>query len=68
VYGLGPDESGVLHALAREDGEARVRRAAVTRIDEVSVLAEIAGSDPDEDVRAEAVRGLAGVAAEAVEA
>jgi hypothetical protein len=65
VYELGPDESEVLHALAREDAEARVRRAAVTRIDEVSVLAEIAGADPDEDVRAEAVRGLAGVAAEA---
>ena len=48
VYELGPDESDVLHALAREDAEARVRRAAVTRIDEVSVLAEIAASDPDE--------------------
>jgi hypothetical protein len=65
VYELGPDESDVLHALAREDAEARVRRAAVTRIDEVSVLGDIAASDPDEDVRAEAVRGLAGVAAEA---
>ena len=30
VYELGPD---ALHALAREDAEARVRRAAVTRID-----------------------------------
>jgi hypothetical protein len=65
VYELGPDESDVLHALAREDAEARVRRAAVTRIDEVSVLAEIAASDPDEEVRGEAVRGLAGLAAEA---
>ena len=64
VYELGPDESEPLYALAKEDVEARVRRAAVARIDEVSVLAEIAGSDPDEDVRAEAVRGLAGIAAE----
>src|SRR4029434_9006312 len=56
-----------LHALAREDADARVRRAAVTRIDEVAVLGEIARTDPDEEVRAEAVRGLAGVAAEADE-
>ena len=65
VYELGPDESDALHALAREDAEARVRRAAVTRIDDVAVLGEIARTDPDEAVRAEAVRGLAGIAAEA---
>jgi uncharacterized protein DUF349 len=65
VYELGPDEADTLHALAREDAEARVRRAAVTRIDEAGVLGEIARTDPDENVRAEAVRGLAGIAAEA---
>ena len=65
VYDLGPDETEALHALAREDAEARVRRAAVTRIDELDVLGDIARTDPDEDVRAEAVRGLAGMAAEA---
>ena len=65
VYELGPDESDALHAVAREDVEARVRRAAVTRIDEADVLAEIARTDPEEEVRAEAVRGLAGIAAEA---
>jgi hypothetical protein len=65
VYELGPDESEALHAIAREDAEARVRRAAVTRIDELDVLGEIAKTDPDEEVRAEAVRGLAGIAAEA---
>ena len=65
VYELGPDEADTLHTLAREDAEARVRRAAVTRIDEAVVLGEIARTDPDEDVRAEALRGLAGVAAEA---
>ena len=65
VYELGPDEADTLYALAREDAEARVRRAAVTRIDEAGVLGEIARTDPDEDVRAEAMRGLAGVAAEA---
>jgi hypothetical protein len=65
VYELGPDESEALHAIAREDAEARVRRAAVTRIDELDVLGDIAKTDPDEEVRAEAVRGLAGIAAEA---
>ena len=65
VYELGPDDLGALHGLAREDAEARVRRAAVTRIDTVDVLAEVGRTDPDEEVRAEAVRGLAGIAAEA---
>ena len=68
VYELGPDDAEALHALAREDGEARVRRAAVSRIDEVAVLADVARTDPDDEVRAEAVRGLAGIAAEADEA
>jgi len=67
VYELGGDEGEALHGLAREDAEPRVRRAAVTRIDDVAILGEIARTDPDEDVRAEAVRGLAGVAAEADE-
>src|SRR6187401_1107708 len=65
IYELGPDESDVLHVLGREDGEARVRRAAAARIDDVLVLGDIAKTDPDEDVRTEAVRGLAGIAAEA---
>jgi len=64
VYELGPDEAEALHALAREDAEPRVRRAAATRIDDPSVLADIAKTDPDEDVRAEAIRGIAGIAAE----
>ncbi len=64
VYDLGPDEAEALLALAREDAEARVRRAAVTRLDDPAVLGEIARTDPDEDVRAEAIRGLAGLAAE----
>jgi hypothetical protein len=64
VYELGPENSEALHALAREDAEPRVRRAAVGRLTEVDVLGEVASSDPDEDVRNEAVRGLAGLAAE----
>ena len=51
-------------AFAREDTEARVRRAAVTRLSD-AVLGDIGFTDPDEDVRAEAIRGLAGLAAEA---
>jgi hypothetical protein len=65
VYELGPDEGDALRALAREDSEARVRRAAVTRLDDIGLLGEIARTDPDEDVRADAIRGLAGLAAEA---
>ena len=45
VYELGPDEHEALRALAREDAEARVRRAAVTRLNEVSVLGDIARTD-----------------------
>jgi len=68
VYEFGPDDADALHTVAREDAEARVRRAAVSRIDDVLVLADVARTDPDEDVRAEAVRGLAGIGAEADDA
>lgn len=67
VYELGPDEHEALVSLAREDADARVRRAAATRLDDVAVLGEIARTDPDEDVRAEAARNLAGLAAEATD-
>lgn len=67
VYDLGPDESDTLLALAREDADPRVRRAAVTCIDVLSVLGEIGRTDPDEEVRTEAMRSLAGIAAEAAE-
>jgi Arc/MetJ-type ribon-helix-helix transcriptional regulator len=65
VYEIGPEDGEVLRALAREDADTRVRRAAVARLDEGNVLADIARTDPDEEVRSEAVRGLAGLAAEA---
>ena len=65
VYDLGADDVEALHALAREDADGRVRRAAVSRLIEGDVLAEVARTDPDEEVRAEAIRGLAGLAAEA---
>jgi hypothetical protein len=64
VYDLGPDEGDVLRALAREDAEARVRRAAVARLDDVAILGEVARTDPDADVRTEAARQLTGLGAE----
>jgi hypothetical protein len=64
VYDLGPDEGDVLRALAREDAEARVRRAAVARLDDVSTLGDISKTDPDSDVRNEAARQLTGIGAE----
>ena len=63
VSELGPAEGdeAVLVALATEDPDARVRRAAAARVDDVSVLARIAGSDAD--LRDEVLGRLAGVAA-----
>ena len=65
VYEIGPEDGDALRALAREDADTRVRRAAVSRLDESDVLGDIARTDPDEEVRSEAIRGLAGLAAEA---
>ena len=65
VFELAADNTDALLGVAREDADARVRRAAVTRLESVEALADIARSDPDEDVRGDAVRGLAGIAAEA---
>jgi len=67
VYEIGAEDSEALRALAREDAEARVRRAAVTRLADIALLGEIARTDPDDDVKAEAVRVLAGLGAEASE-
>ncbi len=64
LYALAPEDAAALRSLAREDAEARVRRAAVARLDDAEVLAEAAASDPDDQVRAEAVRGLSGLAVE----
>lgn len=68
VYELGAEDGDTLNSLAKDDVDARVRRAAVSRVDDGSVLADVARTDPDEDVRAEAIRGLAGLAVEAGDA
>jgi hypothetical protein len=64
VHDLGPDEGEVLRALAREDAEARVRRAAVVRLDDIAILGEVSKTDPDVDVRNEATRQLTGIGVE----
>ncbi len=61
--GAGEEDAAVLVALAREDSDARVRRAAVARVTDVGVLAAVAGSDPDEGIRAGVLDRLAGIAA-----
>jgi hypothetical protein len=61
--GGGPEDAALLAAIAREDAEPRVRRAAAARVDEIGVLVSLAVSDADEGVRAEVSDRLAGVAA-----
>src|SRR5215831_858926 len=56
------EERAAIVALAREDADVRVRRAAGGRIDDVEVLAGLAGADADEGLRGEIVERLAGVA------
>jgi hypothetical protein len=63
VLRLPSSEREILFALAREDGDPRVRRAAVKKLPDVAVLAEIAGSDADSGVREEAEGRLAHLAA-----
>jgi len=62
VLRLPASDHELVLALAREDADARVRRAAVKRLGEVAVLAEIAASDADPGVREEAGGRLAHVA------
>src|SRR5258708_35453219 len=60
---LGDEDAAVLAALAREDTDARVRRAAAARIADIGVLTAIAGAEPDEAIREEVLGRLAAVAA-----
>src|SRR5437868_7713038 len=62
---LGAEEGddAVLVALATEDTDFRVRRAAAARINDVGVLARIAGSDPDATLREDLLGRLATIAA-----
>src|SRR5207248_530513 len=60
-------DHGLLTEMAREDPDARVRRAAVAKLLDPRALAVIATSDGDESVRAEAAAMLRDVALEAFE-
>src|SRR3989442_14727102 len=56
------DERELLAEIAREDADARVRRAAVAKLMDVAALAGVAKNDADEGGRAQAgamPRGLA---------
>src|SRR5215471_5799902 len=58
-----PEDAAVLVSLAREDADARVRRAALARLQDVTVLADLAAADADAAIRGELVDRLATVAA-----
>ena len=62
------EERAAIVAMAREDTDARVRRAAAGRIEDVEVLAAIAAADADEGLRAELLDRLAGIAASSTSA
>jgi Domain of Unknown Function (DUF349) len=62
VLRLPASDHELVLALAREDEDPHVRRAAVKRLSEVAVLAEIAGADADAHVREEAASRLVHVA------
>jgi len=62
VRHLGADQSDVVLSIARDDADARVRRAAVQRLEDPAALAERARSDSDETVRQEATSRLAHMA------
>ena len=60
--GVDPEDAAVLAVLAREDSDARVRRAAAARVENVGVLATIALADPDEVIRSETAERLTSMA------
>jgi hypothetical protein len=62
VLRLPASDHELILALAREDADPRVRRAAVKRLSEVALLAEIARDDADAGVREEAGARLVHVA------
>jgi hypothetical protein len=60
-------EHDLLTEIARDDADARVRRAAVAKLLDPAVLATIAANDADESVRSDASAMLRDVALEAFE-
>ncbi len=61
------DQRDALSAFARDDEDARVRRAAVAKLMDPSVLSDVTRGDADEGVRAQAAAMLRDLALEAFE-
>ncbi|MGE3511763.1 MAG: DUF349 domain-containing protein [Vicinamibacterales bacterium] len=61
------DDRQTIGSMAREDADARVRRAAVAKLMDVDGLAAVARSDTDESVRGGAAEMLRDIAVEAFE-
>ena len=61
------DERELLAEIAREDNDARVRRAAVAKLMDPAVLAAVAKGDVDEAVRQQAIAMLRDIALEGFE-
>ena len=68
VHELPEDEQDMLAEVARTDEDARVRKAAVSKLGTVGTLAEILKADADESVRDEAAGVLLDIALGAFEA
>jgi hypothetical protein len=67
VQELPIDERVLLAEMARDDADARVRRAAVAKLMDPAALAGVARSDPDEGVRDQARTMLRDIALDAFE-
>ena len=68
VQEISEDEQELLASIARTDDDPRVRRAAVSKLGTVAVLADAVRSDADEGVRDEAAGVLLDIALGAYEA
>ena len=67
VQELPLDERELIAEIAREDADARVRRAAIAKLMDPAALAALAREDADEHVRAQALGMLRDIALEAFE-
>jgi hypothetical protein len=67
VQEISIEDRDVIAEIARDDPDARVRRAAVAKLMDPPALAAVAASDPDESVRADAVAMLREIALDAFE-
>lgn len=61
VRQLGPDEAELVVTIARDDRDAAVRRIAIDKIDDAEVLADIARSEAERELRTRAEERAAGL-------